>query len=221
MTWMSDEPEPNLAAADERRLGELLSAVQAPAPAALQRAIGELADARAPRRRRARRPLIALAGGFAAAAAAVLVIVLAGAAAKPPSVVRVSQIALERATAPAPRSLVAAGTTIPFPHWSGRGWPSRGTRRDSIGGRTVTTEFYSSYPDGKFGYAIVSGAPLRWGAGEHAVLRDGSRYRLISGDGAQIVAWVQEGHTCLLVSRSVPAATLLALAVAEDRAGPV
>jgi hypothetical protein len=220
MTWMPAEPDRDRAAADERRLGELLRAAQAPAPAGLARRIGELAGARAPRARSRRRPLIALAGGFAAAIALAIAIVLVGGS-QPPTLLRVSQIALARATAPAPRSLVAAGTTIPFPQWSGRGWPSRGTRSDSVDGRTVTTEFYSSYPNGALGYAIVSGAPLHWGAGERTLTRAGSHYRLISNAGAQIVAWVQDGHTCMLVSRSASAATLLALAAAQDRAAPV
>jgi hypothetical protein len=53
------------------------------------------------------------------------------------------------------------------------------------------------------------------------VTRGGAQYLLISAAGAQIVAWVQDGHTCVLASRSAPAAMLLALAVAEKRAAPV
>jgi hypothetical protein len=110
---------------------------------------------------------------------------------------------------------------ITFPRWSSRGWPSRGTRSDRLGGRTVTTEFYRSYANGTLGYAIVSGAPLRWGAGGQQVTSGGTPYLLISSAGAQVVAWVQDGHTCVLASRSAPAAMLLALAVAEKRAAPL
>jgi hypothetical protein len=217
MSSMPEDPERDPVAADERRIGELLHAAQVPAPAPLHRRIGELAGARAPRARRTRRPLVGLAGGFAAGI--VLAIVLGSAASsKPPTLLRVSQVALDRASGPAPRSLHAAGTAIAFPQWSSRGWPSAGTRSDRVGGRTVTTEFYSSNATGRLGYSIVSGAPLRWGAGERVVAREGYSYRLVSHAGATIVAWVQSGHTCVLVSRTAPAAALLALAVAEDRA---
>jgi len=150
----------------------------------------------------------------------VLALVLKGGPA-PPTVLRVSTVALARATGPAPRSLVAAGTSIAFPQWSARGWPTRGARRDSLDGRTVTTEFYSSYRNGMLGYAIVSGAPLKLGAGWHAVTLSATRYELTSAAGAQVVAWVQDGHTCVLASRTASAATLLALAVAQDGGAPV
>jgi hypothetical protein len=137
-----------------------------------------------------------------------------------PTALRASLVALARPTAPAPRSLVAAGTTIAFPQWSERGWPGVGTRSDRIGGRTVTTEFYRSYEAGTLGYAIVSGAPVRWGAGGRTVTLRGAEYRVMNAGGAQIVAWVQDGHTCVLASRTATDAALVALAVAQDRGSP-
>jgi len=213
MTSMPEQPnpDPDRASADQERILALLRAVEAPAPAALHRRIAELAPARPVRRRRGRRPALALAGGFALG----IVLVLAfGGASEPPTAVRISTVALERPTAPTPRTLVAAGTTIAFPHWSSRGWPSRGVRSDRVGGRSVTTEFYSSYAGGTVGYAIVAGAPLPWGADGQIVTRGGRRYLLTRYGDAQIVTWVQDGHTCVLASRSAPAAMLLALAVA-------
>ena len=211
MTSMPEQPDLDRALADQERMRALLRAVEAPAPAALHQRIAELAAPRPVRRRRRYRPALALAGGFALG----IVLVFAfGGASEPPSAVRISTVALERPTGPAPRTLIAAGTTIVFPHWSSRGWPSRGVRRDRVGGRSVTTEFYSSYPDGTVGYAIVAGTPLPWGASGRIVTRGGRRYLLARYGGAQIVTWVQDGHTCVLASRSAPAAMLLALAVA-------
>ncbi len=212
------QPDHELAAADERAIAALLSAVQAPAPAALHARIAALA-AHPRRRARMRTPALALSGALVAAAVVLAIVLPASPTA--PTALRVSQIALERANAPASRSRLAAGTTIAFPQWSARGWPSQGMRSDRLGGRTVTTEFYRSYANGTLGYAIVSGAPLRWGAGGSIVTRGGARYLLMSAAGAQVVAWVQDGHTCVLASRSAPAATLLALAVAEKRDAPL
>jgi len=39
--------------------------------------------------------------------------------------------------------------------------------------------------------------------------------------GAQVVAWVQQGHTCVLASRTASPATLLRLAVAQDASATV
>jgi hypothetical protein len=219
MTSMPGDPDPDLAAADQQRITELLSAAQAPAPASLQLAIGGLATAGAPagRRRRRQRPLLGLAVGFAAG---VVLAVLLSATPQPPSALRVSVVALERSTRPAPLRLIAAGTAIAFPQWSLRGWPSTGMRSDSLGGRAVTTEFYGAYSGGTLGYAIVAGAPLHWGAGGHSVTSAGERYWLTVHDGAAVVAWIQDGHTCVLASRSVPQTTLLSLAADERGATP-
>jgi hypothetical protein len=222
MDHVPDQPDREQIAADEQRIGELLRAVEVPAPAGLQQRIGELNQAGAARARprHRRRPLIGLAFGFAAGI--VLALVLRGATTPaPPTALRVSTVALERATGPAPYRLTAAGTTITFPQWSSLGWPSLGTRSDSLDGRTVTTEFFRSYGGaGTLGYAIVSGTALQWGAAGRTLTYDGAHYWSDAHAGAQIIAWVQDGHTCVLVSRSASAATLLALA-AQERAAPL
>jgi hypothetical protein len=235
MGSMSEHPDRDHVAADERRMGALLRAVEAPAPAALHERIAAIAAERRPRRALlgtgwpargwflgiTRPRAFGLAGAFAAAAAAVAALVVAlGTTTTPPTALRASLVALAGPTAPAPRSLVAAGTTITFPAWSARGWPAVGTRSDRIGGRTVTTEFYRSWQAGTLGYAIVSGAPLRWGAGGRTVTRAGAEYRVMDAGGAHIVAWVQAGHTCVLASRTATDRTLVALAVAQDRSSP-
>jgi hypothetical protein len=238
MASMSEHPDRDRVAADERQIGVLLRAVEAPAPAALHERIAAIAAERPPRRRLlgtgwpaprrggfplgiARPHAFGWAGAFAAAVAVTVVLVLAlGTSATPPTALRASLVALASPTAPAPRTLVAAGTTIPFPAWSARGWPAVGTRSDRIGGRTVTTEFYRSYDGGTLGYSIVSGAPLGWGGGGRTVTRSGAEYRVLNADGAHIVAWVQAGHTCVLASRTATDPTLVALAVAQDSSSP-
>jgi hypothetical protein len=216
MASMSEQPPDHaeIAAAQER-IAALLRSVEQPAPPALHARIEALTAGRVTRTRRPS-PVFGLAG--VCAAALVIVLVLVGGSVTPPTAFAAASVALKSPTGPAPGSLVAAGTTIAFPQWSARGWPSSGTRSDSLGGRTVTVEFYRSWAAGTLGYAIVSGAPLHWGAGGHAVARGGSSYWLTGREGgAQIVAWVQDGHTCVLASRTASSTELLALAVAQDR----
>jgi hypothetical protein len=216
MSYVPNQPDQDRAAADEQRMDALLRAVEAPAPAALQARISALAAE--PRRERFTLAL-ALSGSLAAAAVVIALALSGGSAA--PTALRVSQIALERASGPPPQALVAAGTSIAFPQWSARGWPSSGARSDRLDGRTVTTEYYDSYGGGTLGYSIVAGAALDWGTGGRLVNHSRVHYWLSAADGAQVVAWVQAGHTCVLASRSASAATLLALAVAEHGASPV
>jgi hypothetical protein len=216
MNHVPDQPDQERAAADEQRIGALLHAVEASAPAALHARIAALGAE--PRRRRF--PLVLALSGSLAAAAVVIALALSGGPAAP-TALRVSQIALERPTGPAPQALIAGGTSIAFPQWSARGWPSRGARSSRLDGRTVTTEYYDSYGGGTLGYSIVAGAALHWGTGGRLISRSGVRYWLASVDGAEVLAWVQAGHTCVLASRSAPVATLLELAVAEHSASPV
>jgi hypothetical protein len=226
MAPMSENPDRDPMSADERRIHELLAAVQAPAPTALQARIAELNDAAAPPRRgllapRLRlpsgRPTLALVGACAAAVVAVVVAVSLSGGGAPPTALRTAELALAPMTAPAPIRLTATGTSIVFPDWSEQGWPSAGMRRDRLDGRIVTTELYRSYDSATIGYAIVSGGALSWGAGAgRTVARGDGSYRLSSSSARNVVAWVQEGHTCVLASRTVPVATLLALAEKES-----
>jgi hypothetical protein len=215
---MSEQPDRDRVSADEERLGELLRAVEAPAPASLHAQVGRLIEGHQPRRRFVSpRPALAFTAAAGVIAATVVAIVLATSAASAPTALGASRLALAAPTGPAGHRLVASGTAIAFPDWSARGWPSTGARHDSFGGRTVTTEFYRAYHSTEeIGYAIVSGAPLRWGSSARMVTRRHGEYVLLSSGGARIVAWVQDGHTCVLASRTVSSETMLELAVAED-----
>jgi hypothetical protein len=224
MSSMSDDPDRDRQAADEQRMRSLLAAVEAPAPPELRRSILErnaaLGASSARRRWTLPMPAFALAlSGVAAAACVALVLLLTtGSSSPPPTVARVALVALERPTAAAPASFVAEGTSIAFPDWTARGWPSTGARHDAVAGRRVTTEFYRSYDAGTLGYAIASGAPLGWGARGVTRRLDGDRYGVISERGATVVTWVQDGHTCILASRTAPASALLELASAQEHA---
>ncbi len=209
MIAMGDVPDPNQIAADEARIGALLRAAEVDAPAGLRRAI---VARNAPRPRSRRVPAFALTFATACAAAAAALLVVGGATA--PTVARAAQLALARPTASAPATLVASGTAIRFPDWSAVGWPASGVRHDSVGGRSLTTEFYRSY-EGTIGYTISSGAPLRWGSVAVQTTVSGERYQVISTAGSRIVTWVQAGHTCILASRTASSRAMLALAAAE------
>ena len=216
MEPMSEQPDRERIVADEERIGALLRAVEAPAPAALH---ARIAARNAPRSAwRLPIPALGMAiAGAAAGAAVALIIVLGSGGTTAPTVLRVSQVALAAPTASAPHTLIAKGTSIRFPDWSARGLPSVGVRNEQLGGRAVTAEFYRSASAGTLGYAIVSGAPLSDGGGS-PVFWHGESYDLISSGGMPLVAWVQDGHTCVIASRSAPAATLLELAEAESAA---
>jgi len=149
-----------------------LSAVEAPAPAALQQRIGALNAASRARRRRPRAPALGFAGAFATAAVALVIVLVAVPAAprrrrSPPRGSRSS------ARPPGPSGLVGRRHDDRVPGLVRPRLGSAGMRSDKLGGRAVTTEFYSSYEAGTIGYAIVSGSPLRWGAGGRVVARDG------------------------------------------------
>jgi len=212
MSSMSDIPDRAQIAADEQRIGELLRAVEAPAPAALKHRIATRNAARRPWWRGAPSIALGLAGAAAAACVALVLVLESSPSATPPTVVSASLVALERPTGPAPPRLVATGTNIAFPDWSTLGWPRSGSRSDQLGGRAITTEFYSSPRSGTVGYAIVAGAPLSWGANGVTTNEGGQRYVTIVAGGAQIVTWVQDGHTCILASRSASPGALLRLA---------
>jgi len=218
---MSDFPDPAQIAADEQRIGELLRAVEAPAPAALKHRIAERNAARKPWWQTAPAFGLGIAGAAAAACVALVLALTSGSSTATQTVVGTSKLALARPTAPATGSTVASGTSIVFPDWSGRGWPTEGVRHDRRDGRAVTTVFYRAYNHpGTLGYSIVSGAPLPWGAGGATRVVKGARYTVIASHGTRIVTWVQDGHTCILASRTTPTRTLVALAVAEQQGSP-
>ena len=206
---MSDHFDSDRVNADEQRVRALLSAVDAPAPGPLRARIAEL-NAAPPSRRRLRLPALAFGGAFATAAAAAALVVVLTAGTSAPTALRTAAIALAQPRGSAPARLVATGTQIAFPDWTAAGWPSAGVRHEFYRARSST-----------IGYSIVSGSALRWGSGGHTVLRSHAEYRLLRAGGARIVAWVQDGHTCVIASRSAPGATLLSLAIEQDSTATV
>jgi hypothetical protein len=155
------------------------------------------------------------AGVTALAAAAVL---LAGAGPAGPSVASAAQLALAPATGAAPgvtadnRRLTASVDGIAYPYWGdGAGWEAVATRRDDLGGRKVMTVVYANARKQRIGYAISSGTPLTV-RDATTVTRHGAAFRVLRADGATIVTWLRDGHTCILAARGVGTSVLLDLA---------
>jgi len=143
-----------------------------------------------------------------------------------PTVGSTARLALARATGPAPsvsttdHDLLSVRPTgargIPFPSYDSSNWQATGVRHDTLDGRHVTTVFYSA-AGARVGYAIVSGPALTMPGGSTVRGPTGVRYVFDSSEGAQIVTWRRDGHTCVIAGRSVSRRTLLALAAADER----
>jgi hypothetical protein len=198
------------------------------APESLRRRVGEMiADAqrRTPARRRMGWAMpagrLAVAGAAAlAVVGAVLAVTLpggGGGAALTPNAA--AALALGPATLPAPSEspsnrgeLTASVGGVAFPYWEERfGWRGSGARSDTLGGRGVTTVFYSNPSGQRIGYAIVAG-PAPASGGGTVVERWGVSYRLSARDGANVIVWRRGGHLCVMAGRGVSPRTLLALA---------
>ena len=201
MSAMGEIPDRDRIAADEPRIGALLRAVEAPAPAgadgerswhrnapsALVARPRVRADAS---RRRARQPRWRSCSLPAPAA---------------PTVVRAAEVALAAPTArgarDAHRHRHARSASPTGRRWAGR---RRASVSDSVGGRSLTTEFFRSYDAGTLGYTIVvRGAAAVGREPRPAREVSGERYELIcERRQREIVTWVQDGHTCILASRT-------------------
>ena len=92
------------------------------------------------------------------------------------------------------------------------GWKAIGARTDTVGGRTVTTVFYTNSRARRIGYSIVAGDPLAIPVGSSSVERHGVSFHVISHTNPTIVTWREAGHTCILSARGVSAGTLMRLA---------
>jgi hypothetical protein len=220
--------------ATESELIEFVQAIDVRAPESLHRNVDSMLTGRS--RRGARRheqdsparrtgPRLAALGAIAAVLAAVAIAVgLSGGGGSPPSVDRASALTLlpAKATAPAESpsnntQLAASVDGVSFPYWSEHfGWHSTGARTDRIAGRTITTVFYENSRGHRVGYAIVSGAAPKRPAGSTVTLRNGAPYWSISRNGVKIVAWLRDGHLCVVSGRGVSGATLLRLASWND-----
>lgn len=217
---MSERPrytEPELV-----ELVELVRAIDVRAPQALhervEAMVAERADAR-PRRRAARRFGL-LAVPAACVAAVVLALVLATGSGSTLTLGKTVALTLRPPTMSAPAEspgdgsmLTVAVDGIRFPYWEGSfGMRATGERVDRVDGRTVTTVFYSDAHKRWIGYAIVAGTPAPRVWGGTLTSRAGTRYRLSSEDGVRVLAWLRDGHLCVLAGHGVGTSTLLALA---------
>ncbi len=200
------------------------------APAELHRSVQTLV-AGATRRRRPRRRLalrLAVPGTLAAAAVAALLIALTAGGSGEPTLLRAADVALARATLPAPAQsasrqseLTRSVEGIAYPYWQDSfGWRATGARMDRLGGRRVTTVFYMPQDtahsgSGRIGYAIVAGAALPLPRGGTVITDRGIAFHLLSTHGATVLTWRRAGHTCVLAARGVSGATLVHLAAWE------
>jgi hypothetical protein len=79
-------------------------------------------------------------------------------------------------------------------------WRTVGARQDRIDGRDATTVVYRG-PLGDVGYTIVAGKPLAEPEGARYVSAGGLRLAVVRRDGATVVTWRRDGHTCVLAGR--------------------
>jgi hypothetical protein len=220
-------PELARALSEQQRAIAILRSAEVPAPDSLRTWVEEQTRAGTARRRprfrfRFRLGLALPAAATLAAAAVVVIVLLAGGKASGPSFQQTAQLALAKATMPAPSedrtdatSLDVSVAGIPFPYWEDSvGFRAFGTRADTLGGRSVVTVFYAGRDGDRVGYTIVPGAPIRVSGGE-AVTRDGVAFTLLSEGNARLVTWLRSGHTCVIAGRAVSNRTLLKLATAE------
>jgi hypothetical protein len=213
----------------ENDIAALATTVEA--PESLHRRVEEMisdAQRHAPARRRVGWTMptrrLAVAGAIAlAAVGAALAVTLPGGGSSPALGARsAAALALSPATLPAPSEsasnrseLTASVGGVAFPYWKERfGWRGSGARSDTLGGRAVTTVFYSNPNGHRIGYAIVAGpAPASGGgAGGALIRRWGVSYRLSSQDGANVIVWRRGGHLCVMAGRGVSPRVLLSLA---------
>jgi hypothetical protein len=210
MTPPRTPPEESLpgdaeSAAIGKRIQRLASEVEAPASLRMR-----LADGHRTSERRRRFTLPALGGlGLAALAAVMLVLVGVGGGSSAPSVDDAVALALAPPTAPAPAidpantQLVRAqigGITFPNYTYQWPKWATTGVRRDRISGRDATTVVYRG-PRGDVGYTIVDGTPLDPPSGARHMRAGGVDLMVLRRDGATVVTWERDGHTCVLAGR--------------------
>jgi|HubBroStandDraft_3_1064219.scaffolds.fasta_scaffold07062_5 hypothetical protein len=219
----------------ESELVDYLQSVDVRAPDELQRKVQALiADSARARRRppwariRGARPALAFKLGGAttalAAVAVVLVLALSGGGAPALTLREASALTLRAATmappaqsAGSPRQLAVAVDGVAFPYWEDHfGWRASGTRVDRIGGRTITTVFYTNGRGRRVGYAIVAGTPAPAVSGGRIVWREGTPFRLMRENGTRIVTWTRDGHLCVVSGKGMSGATLLRLASWND-----
>ena len=210
---------------EQRRAATLLRMTEEiVAPASLHAAVHGMTS-QGSRHRSWLRPRVFAPAGVAAAVIVVAVVVALAGGGRAPTVAQTARLAIAPATAGAPTQDVSdrarldvSQAGIPFPSYlKGAGWTPSGVRRDTLHGRAVTTVFYTSPHGARVGYAIVGGAALSAPSGSTTTI-GGVRYVSTRADGARLITWRREGHTCVIAGRSVSVGTLLGLARSDERA---
>ena len=158
-------------------------------------------------------PAAGVAAGAIAVTLAVVMLIgggpgiedVASAATRPPT----ARVAVVPADSKVLKERVA---DVRFPNYFGKfGWKAVGTRTDEIQGRATRTVFYEK--DGKrIAYTVVSGAALEEPDAADRATVEGTVIRALRASGREVVTWRRRGHTCVLSSKDVPRAELLALA---------
>jgi hypothetical protein len=222
---MSDMPTPTDAEKETQlATAALIGAIEVRAPAPLHRAVRELTDG-APRAQRkwSGRPLLAGAVVSLAAMIFALVLLLGSGGEGAPTVQQTSALALRSSTQSAPKEsasapgrLTISAAGIAYPYWGRHfGWHAAGARTDTVGGRMVTTVFYSSTRAGavqRIGYSIVAGPALAIPTAGRSTSWHGVRFQVLRSGHATVVTWRRAGHTCILAGSGVSSRTLLTLA---------
>jgi hypothetical protein len=174
----------------------------------------------APPRAYGLRPRLTALGAIAAAVIAFAIVIGTSGSSPTLSVHDAAASTLRTTTSgPPPESpshnaeLAASVDGVAFPYWGAHfGWHATGRRTDAIDGRQVTTVFYAGSQGRRVGYAIVGGSARTQLSGGVVSRRDGVPYRLLTVNGVPVVAWMREGHLCVVSGRGVGGATLLRLA---------
>jgi anti-sigma factor RsiW len=168
----------------------------------------------------------AVAGALAAAALALALILPSGTPGAP-SVSDAAALAARGATQGAPAPDPARPGTIRqnvgevyFPNWSkAPGWRAVGARTDTLGGHKAVTVYYQGR-NARVAYTIVARPPLKVPPSQRTVL-NGTKLWTYTADGRLVVAWREEGNTCVLSAKGVSPAELQRLAAwavpAENR----
>jgi len=237
---MNEPIDPQTISASERDVAELIRSIDVRAPDALRANVDAMIAKRTRATKRSARgsrasgarsaprdgtsprfaPRLAALGSIAAAIVALVIVVSLGGSSATLSVHDASALTLRAATTAAPREsstsrgeLAASVEGVSFPYWSAHfGWHSTGQRTDNVDGREITTVFYENERRQRVGYAIVAGGKAPQVSGGVVSRRDGTPYRLLTVNGAAVVAWTREGHLCVISGRGVEGATLLRLA---------
>jgi hypothetical protein len=102
---------------------------------------------------------------------------------------------------------------VPFPYWDEDfGFKATGERVDRVGGRDVTTVFYTSGHNRWLGYAIVGGTPPPRVEGGLLIHHHGGFFRLNAYGDTRVITWLRGGRLCVVAGHGVSTSTLLKLA---------